>query len=98
MPKPKHEQMDFAGLEIVADEFTGTFNGTVGGALSGVTALTNSTGVTANNTVENVPAATAASTDTSAASLASTNTALTAIENSLSDLTAKVNEIIAALD
>lgn len=35
MAKPKHEQMDFAGLQIVADEFTGT----VSGALTGVTAI-----------------------------------------------------------
>lgn len=26
MAKPKHEQMDFRGLEIVADEFTGEVN------------------------------------------------------------------------
>lgn len=31
MAKPKHEQMDFKGLELVADEFTGTFNGPVTG-------------------------------------------------------------------
>lgn len=35
MAKPKHEQMDFAGLQIVADEFTGT----VSGALTGVTTI-----------------------------------------------------------
>lgn len=98
MPKPKHEQWDFRGSEIIADEFTGTLNGTVAGALAGVTVLTNSTGATANNAVENVPAATAASTDTSAASLASTNAAITAIENDISDLTAKINEIINALN
>lgn len=98
MPKNISSQMDYRGLEIVADEFTGVFNGTVGGALSGVTALTNSTGATANNTVENVPAATAAVTDTTAASLTSTNAAITALENNVSDLTAKINEIIAALD
>lgn len=28
MPKIRSEQMDFKGLEIVADEFTGTLNGT----------------------------------------------------------------------
>lgn len=38
MPKQKSEQMDFAGLEIVADEFTGTFNGSVNN--SAITALT----------------------------------------------------------
>lgn len=91
-------QMDFRGLEILAGQFTGAINGVVSGALSGVTQLTDSTGATPNNTIENVPAATAASTDTSAASLTSTNAALTAIENSLSDLAAKVNAIIAAMD
>lgn len=94
MTKPKYEQMDFSGLELVASEFTGTVNG----ALSGVTALTDNTGATANNTIENVPAATAASTDTSAASLTSTNASLTAIENNIADLTAKVNAIINAMN
>lgn len=98
MPKPKHEQWDWSGLEVIADEFTGIFNGTIAGALASVTVLTNNTGATANDTVENVPAAVAADTDTTAASLASVNTALTAIENDISDLTAKVNAIIAALD
>jgi hypothetical protein len=52
MPKPKHEQLDLAGLEIVADEFTGTFNGSVAGALASVTALTdNSTGTSGGNTI-----------------------------------------------
>lgn len=52
MPKPKHEQMDFVGLEIVADEFTGTFNGEVAGALEGVVALTDSsTGTSGGNTI-----------------------------------------------
>jgi hypothetical protein len=36
MAKPKHEQMDYRGLQIVADEFSGT----VSGALTGVTAIT----------------------------------------------------------
>ena len=94
MSKDRSHQMDFKGLELVADEFTGTVNG----ALSGVTVLTNSTGVTPDSTVENVPAATAASSDTSAASLTSTNASLTAIENSLSDLAAKVNAIINAMN
>lgn len=93
MPKDKSHQLDYRGLEILADEFTGSING----SLTGVAALTNNTGATANDTVEDVPAATAASTDTSAASLTSTNASLTAIENNISDLTAKVNAIIAAL-
>lgn len=29
MAKDKSHQMDFKGLEILADEFTGTFNGSV---------------------------------------------------------------------
>lgn len=37
MPKPKHEQLDFDGLEILADEFTGTFNGTVNTGVAPVT-------------------------------------------------------------
>lgn len=48
MPKPKHQQMDFRGLELVADEFTGTLSG----ALTGVTALTDSsTGTSGGNTI-----------------------------------------------
>lgn len=67
-------------------------------ALAAVVALTNSTGATANNTVENVPAAVASvGADTSAATVVSVNAAITAIENDISDLTAKVNEILAAL-
>lgn len=66
-------------------------------AVVALVALTDNSGGTANNTVEVVPAATAATTDTSAASLTSTNAALTAIKNDIADLTAKVNAIIAAL-
>lgn len=62
-----------------------------------VTSLTNSTGATANDVVENVPAATAATTDTSAASLTSTNAAITALENDISDLTGKVNALLTSL-
>lgn len=101
MPKPKHEQWDFRGNEIIADEFTGTLNGTVAGALTGVTVLTNSTGATANNTVENVPLAVAAATGADTATLptlVSVNASITAIENDLSDLAAKINEIINALN
>lgn len=62
-----------------------------------ITSLTNSTGVAGNNTVENVPAAVAADTDTTAASLASTNAAITAIENDIADNTDKINAILVAL-
>lgn len=93
MPKSRHEQMDFKGLEIVADEFTG--KATVV-ALSGVATLSGAVG-TANDTMTAVAAATAATTDTSAASLTSVNTAITAINNNLADLQAKVNAILTAL-
>lgn len=80
---------DFTGLKIKCDKVIST-------SMTNITALTDNTGASANNTIENVPAATAASTDTSAASLASTNAALTAIENNIADLAAKVNAILAA--
>lgn len=62
-----------------------------------VTALTNNSGGSVSNTIAVVPAATAASTDTSAASLASTNAAITAVKNDIASLTAKLNEINSAL-
>lgn len=65
--------------------------------VAALVALTDASGGTANNTVEVIPAATAATTDTSAASLTSTNTAITAIKNDVADLTAKVNAVISAL-
>lgn len=35
MPKQsRSEQMDFKGLEIIADEFTGTFNGEISGTVA----------------------------------------------------------------
>jgi hypothetical protein len=66
-------------------------------AITAIVALTNSTGGTANDTVQAVPQATAAVTDTTAASLTSTNAALTIINNDMADLTVKVNAILAAL-
>lgn len=71
-----------------------------GGVLqqSAITALTDSSGGTSGgNTVAAVPAATAASTDTSAASLTSTNASITAIKNDIATLAAKVNAINAAI-
>lgn len=99
MPLDKSHQMDFAGLELVADEFTGVFNGTVtSAALDAIVALGGTiTGATANDTMTAVADAVAAATDTSAASLASVNTAIAAIENNFADLQAKVNALIAAL-
>lgn len=94
MPKTKDKQMDFRKLEIVADEFTGKLTSA---AVVAIAALTNNSAGTANDTVEAMPAATAASTDTSAASLASVNTTLTAIRNNVADLTVKLNALLAAL-
>lgn len=98
MPKTsRSEKMDFKGLEIVADEFTGAFNGS-SPAVAAIVKVTNSTGGTVSNTAAVVPAATAATTDTTAASLASVNAAITAIKNDLAVAVAKINEILNALD
>lgn len=92
---------------LPGDEDTGddvVTGGTVGSARvvvgdqTAVADLTDSTGVTPDATIENVPAATAAVTDTTAASLTSTNAALTAVENNCSDLAAKINTIITRLE
>lgn len=93
MAKPRHERLDYSGLEIVADEFTGKVTSA---GLAGVNPLTGTVG-TANDTMTAVTAATAADTDATAASLASVNTAITEINNNLADLQAKVNAIINAL-
>lgn len=69
--------------------------GLVGLNSAAITALTDNSGGTADNTVAVIPNASAATTDTSAASLASVNTAITAIKNDFADLTAKVNALIA---
>lgn len=67
-------------------------------AVAALVALTDSTGgAAANNTLVAVPAATAASTDTTAASLTSTNASISAIRDDLADLAGKVNALIAAL-
>lgn len=51
MPKTsRSEQMDYKGLEIIADEFTGSLNGTVSGALSGVALVTTPDGSDAGTT------------------------------------------------
>lgn len=99
MPKAsKSEQMDYAGLEIIADEFTGTFNGDLVVAdLAAVAALTGTVG-TANDAMTAVPASVASvGADTSAATKVSVDAAITAINNNLADLQAKVNVILAAL-
>ena len=51
MPKTsRSEQMDYKGLEIIADEFTGNLNGTVSGALSDVALVTTPDGSDAATT------------------------------------------------
>lgn len=62
-----------------------------------IVALTDSSGGTASDTVEVIPAAVAAATDVTAASLASVNTMRTAIQNDIADLAAKLNALLAAL-
>lgn len=100
MPKPKHQQMDFVGLELVADEFTGVFNGTVAIAdLAGIANLTGTVG-TANDAMTAIAATTAAATGADTATLptkASVDTQITAINNNFADLQAKVNAILTAL-
>lgn len=91
------EVIDMKGNIVKADRFEGEFAGDIDVAIS-VDPLTDNTGVASpNDTIENVPAATAAVTDTTAASLTSTNAALTAVENNIADLATKVNELIEAL-
>lgn len=96
MPKPRHEQVDMRGLELLVDEVTVAAGGLNVASLASVANLTGTVG-TANDAMTAVAAATAATTDTSAASLASVNTAITAINNNLADLQAKVNAILTAL-
>lgn len=71
-----------------------------GGVLQQATVanLTDSSGGTSGgNTVAAIPAATAATTDTTAASLTSTNAAITAVKNDVATLAAKVNAINTAI-
>lgn len=85
------------GDDIVESEAIGSTNAVVGDQGVIVT-LTNSTGVVGDDTIENVPAASAAVTDTTAASLTSTNAAITALENNVADLAEKIIEILDALE
>jgi hypothetical protein len=105
----------FTGLVTIADllltgtlTHTGPAIGVFGTAPAGqqaaIAALTDGTGATANDAIENVPASTGdaggiamVSAAANVATVASVNTSLTAIENDLADLTAKVNAITAAL-
>lgn len=51
MAKDKSHQMDFKGLELVADEFTGTVNGSVSNAaIDALTAVTTPDGSDATTT------------------------------------------------
>lgn len=101
MPKTsRSEQMDYKGLEIIADEFTGSFNGTVSTpAVQALAVLTGTVG-TANNAMTALVASTAAATGADTATLptkASVDAIITAANANFADLQAKVNAIIAAL-
>lgn len=52
MAKTPNNQMDFRGLQIIADEFTGTNANT---AVQALVALTDSSGGTPSNTIADVP-------------------------------------------
>ena len=54
MPKAKHAQMDFRGLEIVADEFTGTFNGTIEVDPASITIAADATSTLPSGNLQNV--------------------------------------------
>lgn len=82
----------------------GVFGATPTTQPAAIAALTDNTGATANDTVENVPAAAGdaggvamVSAAANVATVVSVNTALTAVENDIADLTAKVNAVTAAL-
>lgn len=99
MPKTsRSEKMDFKGLEIIADEFTGAMSNP---AVAAIVKVTNSTGGTVSNTAAVVPAAVAAATGADTATLPtliSVNASITAIKNDLAVAVAKINEILNALD
>lgn len=91
MAKPRHQQMDFRGLEILADEFTSS-------EVAAIVNLTDSSAGTPTNTIVAIPAAVNSSgADTTAATTVSVNASLAAIRNEVASLTAKVNQIINAL-
>jgi hypothetical protein len=82
----------------------GVFNTTPATQQAAIADLTDNTGATPNNTIENVPASTgdgggAATVSAAAnvATVASVNTALTAVENNIADLAAKVDALTATL-
>jgi hypothetical protein len=97
LPEAPSDDADYVPvLTVSGSDKTVTWSENTVAAVGAVTALTNSTGATANNTVENVPAVVAAAGEATAADLTTTQAAFTAVENDISDLAAKVNEIIAA--
>lgn len=89
MPKPKHEQMDYVGLEIVADEFTGTFNGAVSGSISAPV----STPVTITATSGSLPTPNGAVTIANAAS-----PTVAELQEAVVEINAKLTALLAALD
>lgn len=98
-PDIGHEQTDAPALAEVVRKLSAAVS-----AINDITqqeaiqALTDSSGGTeGDHTLVAIPAAVAATTDTSAASLTSTNAALTAIKNDVATLAAKVNAVIGVL-
>lgn len=71
---------------------------TVVGDQSNIVALTNSTGVTPDNTIGAVTSVVAAAGEATAADLTTTQTAISDLTDSVADLTGKVNEILSTLD
>lgn len=94
MALPKHQQEDHLGLEILAAQFTGKMNSS---ALAAIANLTDSSAGTPTDIVVAIPAAVAATTDTTAAQLVSVNASFAAIRNEVASLAAKVNAILTAL-
>lgn len=70
-----------------------------GGATAAITSLTNNTGSTANNTLEDCNDAVTGvdGTGSNAASKTDVDTRLVSISNNISDLGSKVNEILVAI-
>lgn len=91
-------------IGTASTQLLGFWNATPVDQPAAITSLTDNTGATANDTIENVPAASGdggglagVSAAANVATVSSVNTALTAVENDIADLTAKVNTILSRL-
>ena len=81
MPNPKHQQFDWRGIELLVDEIT--VSGTVNGALTGLTTITDNTGGVVSDTIANTAGA---------------NPTTAEFENAVASLAAKINAIINAMN